>query len=111
MNHSIQDSFKALADPTRRMILMHLSSQDMTVQELTENFDMTRAAVKKHLIILERGRLISARRRGRDRINHLEINGLKSITEWLNYFDHFWDQRLDALSQAIESGQKTNNRK
>ena len=111
MNHSIQDSFKALADPTRRMILMHLSSQDMTVQELTENFDMTRAAVKKHLIILERGRLISARRRGRDRINHLEINGLKSVTEWLNYFDHFWDQRLGALSQAIESDQNTNNRK
>ena len=111
MNQNIQYSFKALADPTRRMILMHLSSKDMSVQELTENFDMTRAAVKKHLNILEKGRLISAHRKGRDRINHLEKSGIKSVTEWLNYFDEFWDQRLDALSKAIESDQKHNKGK
>lgn len=108
MNQSLQSSFKALADPTRRMILMHLSNQDMTVQELTANFDMTRAAVKKHLTILEKGKFISAHRQGRDRINRLEMSGLQSVTEWLNYFDQFWDQRLDALSQAIETDQQQN---
>jgi DNA-binding transcriptional ArsR family regulator len=106
MNQPLQSSFKALADPTRRMILMHLSAQDMTVKELTDNFDMTRAAVKKHLTILEEGKLISAYRQGRDRINRLDTAGLKSVTEWLNYFDQFWDVRLDKLKIAIE---KENN--
>ncbi len=103
MNQHLQGTFKALADPTRRTILMHLSAQDMTVQELTENFDMTRAAVKKHLNILEQGQLITAHRKGRERINRLAPVGLKSVNEWLNYFDSFWDERLDALSRAIES--------
>lgn len=102
MNPHLQDSFKALADPTRRMILTHLSSQDMTVQELTDNFDMTRAAVKKHLIILEKGKLITAQRQGRDRVNRLNTSGLQSVTEWLNYFDQFWDSRLENLKNAIE---------
>ena len=85
------------------MILMHLSTQEMTVQELTDNFDMTRAAVKKHLNILEHGKLISAQRKGRDRINRLEPSGLQSVTQWLNYFNRFWDDRLNALRDAIET--------
>jgi DNA-binding transcriptional ArsR family regulator len=103
MNPNLQSSFKALADPTRRSILMHLSNQDMTVQELTNNFDMTRAAIKKHLTILENGKLITAHRQGRERINRLDTLGMKSVTEWLNYFDQFWDERLDSLKTAIES--------
>ena len=109
MNQALQDSFKALADPTRRMILMHLSTRDMTVQELTDNFDMTRAAVKKHLNILENGKLISAHRTGRDRINRLDPLGLKSVTEWLKYFDQFWDNRLESLKSAIETEKGTQN--
>ena len=103
MDTNLQYSFKALADPTRRSILIQLSNQDMTVQELTDNFDMTRAAVKKHLTILEKGKLITAHRQGRDRINRLDTLGLKSVTEWLNYFDQFWDERLIDLKTAIES--------
>ncbi len=107
MNQGLQNSFKALADPTRRTILMQLSRQDMTVQELTDNFDMTRAAVKKHLTILENGKFITAHRSGRDRINTLNTLGIQSINEWLNYFDQFWDKRLDNLRTAIESEKNT----
>ena len=110
MNQGLQSSFKALADPTRRSILMHLSNQDMTVQELTDNFDMTRAAVKKHLTILENGKLITAHRQGRDRINRLDTLGLKSVTEWLQYFDKFWDERLESLRIAIESDTNKGNK-
>lgn len=111
MNQNLQSSFKALADPTRRSILMYLSNQDMTVQELTNNFDMTRAAIKKHLTILEKGHLIKAHRQGRDRINHLDTLGMKSVTEWLNYFDQFWDERLNSLKTAIESNATKPNNK
>jgi len=102
MTPYIQNSFKALADPTRRMILMHLSKQDMTIAEVTDQFDMTRAAIKKHLNVLENGKLISVKSTGRTRINKLETKGLKAISDWLTYFDQFWDTKLDALREVIE---------
>ncbi len=98
-----QGAFRALADPTRRQILMHLSRADMTIGEVSDRFDMTRGAIKKHLTILEEGRLISVRSSGRERINRLEPLGLKSATEWLNYFNQFWDDKLVALRTAIEN--------
>jgi DNA-binding transcriptional ArsR family regulator len=107
MNPTLQNSFKALADPTRRMILMHLSTKDMTIQEVSEHFDMTRAAIKKHLGILEKGNLISVHPSGRERVNKLEAKGLQSVTEWINYFDQFWDKRLGSLKEAIENDENT----
>lgn len=107
MSADIQQSFKALADPTRRGILVHLSQRDMTIAEVTDQFDMTRAAIKKHLNILESGNLISVEIKGRERVNKLETKGIKNITDWLNYFDQFWDIKLDKLRQAIEKDTKT----
>ncbi len=98
----IQDTFRALADPTRRSILLHLSEQDMTIGEVCGHFDMTRAAVKKHLNILEESALISVHTRGRERINHLEPQGLKPANEWILYFGRFWDERLSKLQDVIE---------
>ncbi len=101
MTPDTQDSFKALADPTRRQILMQLSQQEMTIAEITDQFDMTRAAIKKHLTILEKGNLISVKTKGRERINSLETDGLKTVTDWLTYFDHFWDNKLNRLQTTI----------
>ncbi len=101
-----QGAFRALSDPTRRGILMLLSEQDMTIGDVSEHFDITRAAVKKHLNILEEGALISVHTSGRERINKLEPLGLKSAVDWLNYFNQFWDEKLTALQQAVENEQK-----
>ena len=84
------------------MILMHLSDQDMTIGEVANRFDMTRAAIKKHLTILEEGKLISVRARGRERINRLEPAGLKPVSDWVGYFSRFWDDRLMRLQDAID---------
>lgn len=81
---------------------MHLSSGDMTIGEVADRFDMTRAAVKKHLTVLESGRLISVHARGRERINRLEPAGLKPVSDWVSYFSQFWDDRLDRLQQAVD---------
>ena len=97
-----QGAFRALADPTRRQILMYLANGDMPIGDLVDRFDMTRAAVKKHLTILEEGNLISVHAQGRERINRLEPNGLKAVSEWLRYFDRFWDDKLSGLQAAIE---------
>lgn len=102
MTPDMQDSFKALADPTRRDILKLLSHDDMTIAQVSAYFDMTRAAVKKHLTILETGNLIRVEPRGRERINRIHPAGFAPVFDWLSYFDQFWDDRLTALKDAIE---------
>lgn len=102
MTQTEQLGFRALADPTRRGILHLLASKDMTIGEVADNFQMTRAAVKKHLIMLEEGDLITMRSEGRTRINTLNPDGMKRVFDWFSYFDQFWDVRLATLKKEIE---------
>jgi len=74
----------------------------MTIAEIVDEFPLSRNAVKKHLIVLEEGRLICVHSRGRERVNKLEPKGLKFVADWLKYFDHFWDSKLNALKQVVE---------
>ena len=97
-----QPLFRALADPTRRDILLMLRGEDLTIAQVAENFDMTRAAVKKHLTVLSDGGLITVRAQGRERYNTLNPNAFAPIRDWLSFFDAFWDARLDDLKSAIE---------
>jgi DNA-binding transcriptional ArsR family regulator len=99
--NATQSAFRALADPTRREILLLLRSQDLTIGEVAQNFEMTRAAVAKHLTVLETGRLISITTKGRERISHLEPEALRAVTDWVAFFNSFWDDRLTALQRAV----------
>lgn len=96
--------FRALADPTRRAILHLLTSESLTIAEVSQNFDMTRPAVKKHLAILADADLITVEARGRERLNTLNLNGFQQVTDWLSYFDQFWDARLSDLKASLEKG-------
>lgn len=102
MTDPTQLAFRALADPTRRDILRILAAQDMTIAQLTDRFDMTRAAVKKHLTMLSDGGLIMVTPRGRERVHHLSPAGMAPVLDWLRYFDRFWDDRLADLKTSIE---------
>jgi DNA-binding transcriptional ArsR family regulator len=97
-----QPCFRALADPTRREILKLLRQDDMTIAEVAGHFDMTRAAVKKHLTVLSEGGLITVSARGREKVNRINPQGFVPVLSWIEYFDSFWDARLDALKTAIE---------
>jgi DNA-binding transcriptional ArsR family regulator len=97
-----QMGFRALADPTRRNILQLLAKNDLTIAEVADNFQMTRAAVKKHLTILNEGDLIIVRTSGRSRLNSLNAAGIKRVFDWFSYFDAFWDDRLNTLKSQIE---------
>ena len=103
MSADIQGAFRALADPTRRQIMVYLSEREMTIGEVVEQFDITRGAVKKHLNILEQGRLISVRKHGRERINRLEPAALEPVSDWVDFFSRFWDERLLRLKHVIEN--------
>ena len=101
-DHGPQAAFRALADPTRRHILLLLSEQELSIGEVASRFEITRGAIQKHLSILEDGQLISVRTSGRERINRIEPMALKAVSDWLAYFDQFWDERLASLKHAIE---------
>ena len=103
MTAATQSAFRALADPTRRDILALLRRQDMTIAQVSDCFDMTRAAVKKHLTVLSDGGLITVEARGRERINRLNPAGLAPVLSWFEIYDRFWDDRLADLKTAIES--------
>lgn len=102
MSPEAQATFRALADPTRRAILQTLTTGERTIAEVAGDFDITRAAVKKHLTVLSDGGLITVTPRGRERVNRLNPQGFAPVFDWLGYFDQFWDGRLDALKSAIE---------
>ena len=97
-----QPVFRALADPTRRAIIAMLAEGARPIGEIAAAFEMTRPAVAKHLAILKEGGLITVEIKGRERINRLNPAALKSAADWLNYFDRFWDHRLEQLKQAVE---------
>jgi DNA-binding transcriptional ArsR family regulator len=96
----------ALADPTRRGILARLATGDATVQELAEPYEMSLAAVSKHLKVLETAGLISCGREAQWRPRHLEADPLRDVFEWLESYRRFWDRSLDSLAEHLKVMQK-----
>ena len=91
--------FSALADPTRRAILMRLTDGDASVSELAGPFEMSQPAVSKHLRVLENAGLISRSRVATSRFSHLEPRPLKEATEWMD--KQFWNESFDRLDAAL----------
>jgi DNA-binding transcriptional ArsR family regulator len=96
----------ALADPTRRGILARLAMGDATVKELAEPYDMSVAAVSKHLKVLETAGLISHSREAQRRPRHLEAEPLQAVSAWLEDYRRFWDRSLDALAEHLKTMQQ-----
>ena len=102
-------TFAALADPTRRAILMRLAGGEASVMELAEPFDMSQPAISKHLKVLERAGLISRGRDAQRRPCRLEATPLAEANEWLERYRELWEvayQRLDALLEEMKRSEK-----
>ncbi|MDH3685829.1 MAG: metalloregulator ArsR/SmtB family transcription factor [Myxococcales bacterium] len=97
----LDETFAALADPTRREILARLRRGSANVGELAEPFDMSLAAVSKHLGVLERAGLIHREAHGRERRCHLRARPLRAASAWTEAYRSFWDERLDALDSHL----------
>jgi DNA-binding transcriptional ArsR family regulator len=100
--HSLDATFAALADPTRRAILARLASGEATVNELAEPFSMSQPAISKHLKVLERAGLVSHGRDAQRRPRRLEAKPLAEATEWLENYRQFWEQRFQQLDTLLE---------
>jgi len=92
----------ALCDPTRLGILARLANGDATVTELAEPYDMSLAAVSKHLKVLETAGLISRGREAQWRPCHLEAAPLRDVFEWLESYQRFWNRSLDSLADYLK---------
>jgi DNA-binding transcriptional ArsR family regulator len=97
----------ALADPTRRGMLARLALGDATVGELAEPYDISMAAVSKHLKVLEGAGLVSRTRDAQWRPRHLEADALKDAWAWLDDYRRFWDRSLDQLGRHLEAMKQT----
>lgn len=101
MAQSLDTVFAALADPTRRAILSMLLEDDMAVTDVAEPFEMSLAAVSKHLGILTRAGLISQERRGRVVWCKLEPDALRDASVWMQSFGQFEAVNLDAFERFL----------
>lgn len=95
--------FAALADPTRRSILMMLLEDDMAVTDVADPFDMSLAAISKHLGILTKAGLISQEKRGRVKWCKLEPDALREASIWMQSFGQFEAVNLDAFERFLET--------
>ena len=102
MAEKLDTVFAALADPTRRAILSMLLEDDMAVTDVAEPFEISLAAISKHLTILSRAGLISQERRGRVKWCKLEPDAMRDASVWMQSFGQFEPVNLDAFERFLE---------
>lgn len=106
MTDRLSLTLSALADPTRRGILARLATGEATVKQLAEPYDMSLAAVSKHLKVLEGAGLISRGRDAQYRPCKLEAAPLRDVAGWLEDYRKFWEASLDRLEDYLAELQK-----
>ena len=98
----LDETFAALADPTRRAILARLASGDGSVNDLARPFAMSQPAISKHLKVLERAGLISRGRDAQRRPCRIEGKALKEAAGWLEKYRQFWEGSFERLDELLE---------
>ena len=96
-----RDIFQAIADPTRRAILVLIATRAMTPNALSEHFDTTRQAVSKHIKVLAECELLKQEKAGREIYYHFNPVKMKEIDMWLEQFKNLWEDRFNQLDQLL----------
>ncbi|MGH8093534.1 MAG: ArsR/SmtB family transcription factor [Chthoniobacterales bacterium] len=108
---TLNRTFAALADPTRRRILQHLAGGDRCVTDLARPHSMSLPAVSKHLRVLETAGLIRRRRFGRVHQLKLEAKPMEQAAQWIEEYRRFWEGSLDRLANYLEKTTRQPQRK
>lgn len=101
-----RDVFQAIADPTRREILNMVAYKPLNVNTVADNFDVSRAAIYKHMKILIECGLIDMKQQGRERYCEAKLQKLNEVSDWVNQYKQFWESKLDSLEQYLHKLQK-----
>lgn len=108
-----RDVFQALADPTRRAILLMVATQTMTAGAIAAGFDTARPTISKHLQILTACELLSSNKDGREIYYYVNANKMKEVDDFLTPFRKMWEARFDKLESVMKNYQsnQTKNKK
>ena len=104
MQNKIDKIFKAIADPTRREILHALvvASVALPITDISAQFDISRQGITKHIKILEEADLVKIKKSGRESIIYPNPKSLKKVSEWLKFYENFWDSKLKDLVTFLD---------
>lgn len=107
--NGLDQIFMALADQTRRDLVHKLALSELTINELANGFDMSLAAISKHIKVLEKAKLIKRRVVGR--VHHISLapEQLTAALDWISIYRNFWEKRLDLLTNIIDKNDKDDN--
>jgi DNA-binding transcriptional ArsR family regulator len=97
-----RDVFQAIADPTRRAILLLVASQSMTAGAIAANFDTARPTVSKHLQILTECQLLEQHQNGREIRYSINASGMKEVADFIEPFRKMWEERFDKLENIMK---------
>lgn len=101
-----RDVFQAIADPTRRAILLLLASHAMTPNALAEEFHTSRQAVSKHIQILTECELVKQEQKGREIYYHINAGQMKEIDKWIDQFRKIWETQFNQLDKVLSTLKK-----
>jgi len=102
VDDQLSETFAALANPTRRAILAHLTKGEASVNELAEPFDMTLPAVSRHIKVLERAGLVTQGQRAQYRPCTLDARPLEGVSNWVEQYRHVWEARFDRMGDYLD---------
>ncbi|MBC7934179.1 MAG: winged helix-turn-helix transcriptional regulator [Rhizobacter sp.] len=97
-----RDVFQAIADPTRRAILLLLASQSMTAGAIASNFDTARPTISKHLQILTECELLQQEQNGREVSYYINARKMKDVSDFIEHFRNMWDDRFNKLENIMK---------
>ena len=97
-----RDVFQAIADPTRRAILMLVATQSMTAGTIASNFDTARPTVSKHLQILTECELLTQEQNGREIYYHINAKKMKEVADFIEPFRQMWDDKFNKLESVMK---------
>jgi DNA-binding transcriptional ArsR family regulator len=106
-----RDVFQAIADPTRREIIGMLAQQSLNLNNVADQFAISRPAISKHMKILTECGLVTVTQQGRERYCHADFGKLKEVADWTARYQKFWTEKLDALGAFLEIEKHQTNKK
>ena len=104
MQDKITKLFKAIADPTRRDIFhaLVIATSALSITQISNQFEMTRQGVTKHIKTLEEAGLVNIESQGRERFCNANPKELQEVNKWMKFYEQFWDDKLDRLGDYLD---------
>lgn len=103
-----RDVFQAIADPTRRQIIDLIAQKTMNLNAIADNFDISRPAISQHIKILTECGIVVIRQQGRERFCEAKFETLSEISNWVDQYRHFWNEKFNSLDKYLSKVQSQN---